>query len=100
MEHIFDTIIYITYQVESAAAGLGGGRVDTLDPQHEHAVAPARPLVGQGLRPGSVLPRLLDDGLNLVLVENLFFLEVGHVDIAALGIAHLDLVLEVGVSVQ
>ena len=65
-----------------------------LDPQHEHAVAAAGPLIGQGLGPGAVLPRSLDNVLDLVLVGDLLNLQVGHVDIGALGVTHLDLILE------
>lgn len=78
-----------------------------LDPQHEHAVAAAGPLIGQGLGPGAVLPRLLNDDLNLVLAGDLLHSEVGHVDISlgrlgVLGLVlnHLDLILEVGIIVQ
>ena len=85
------------HQVEGTAAGLAGLEVDSLDLEHEDAVTATGPLIAESLGPGSVLPRLLDDCFDLVLSKDLLFPEVGHVDVSALGIAHLDLVLEAGV---
>ena len=88
------------HQVEGPAAGLLGLGVLALDPQHEHGVTPAGPLVTESLGPGPVLPGHLDHGLDLVLIGHLLHLQVGYVNLGALGVAHLDLVLETGVSVQ
>ena len=63
-------------------------------------MAPTRSLVAECLGPGSVLPRPLDHALDLVLVGDFLNLQVGHVHIGALGVAHLDLVLETVVCVQ
>ena len=57
-------------------------------------MTPAGPLVAQCLGPGSVLPRPSDHVLDLILVCDLLLLQVGHMDLRPLGVAHLDLVLE------
>ena len=68
--------------------------------QHEDRVTSAGSFIGQGLGPGAVLPRLLDDHLDLIFVGHFFHLEVGHVDVSSLGIAHFDLMLEVWIVLK
>ena len=65
--------------------------------QHEDAVASARPLIGHSLRPCAVLPSLLDDGFYLVLVKDFLHPEVGNEDVSTLGVAHFNVMLQVGV---
>ena len=58
------------------------------------------PLIGQSLGPGTVLSRLLDNDFDLVLVGDFLHLEVGDVDVGSFSVAHLYLVLQVGVRLK
>ena len=86
-----------TYQVQGSGTGFGCRRVVSLYLQHEDAVTSGGPLIGQSLGPGTVLSRLLDNDFDLVLVGDFLHLEVCDVDVGSFSVAHLYLVLQVGV---
>ena len=86
-----------TYQVKSPAAGFGCRRVMTLYLQHEDAMTSTGSLIGQSLGPGTVFSRLLDHDFDLFLVGYFLHLEIGDVDIGSFSVAHLNLVLQIGV---
>ena len=65
--------------------------------QHEDAMTSTGSLVGQSLGPGTVFSRLLDYDFDLCLVGYFLHLEVGDVDIGSFSVAHLNLVLQIGV---
>ena len=69
----------------------------TLYLQHEDAMTSTGSLVGQSLGPCTVFSRLLDYDFDLCLVGDFFHLEVGDVDVGSFPVAHLDLVLQIGV---